>query len=164
VQEGWRISKGRPQCSYCGAEFADNGVFYSCLTDEEGELVREDFCPACWEKFRTQPYFCHWQSRRSVGEKKRTVDTSLMIEFFDRLEGAETQEKRIFRFVLALYLMRRKELKLRDMRREGGHEVMVFTRRAGGGAVEVANPELSEEQIEAASEQLTALLDAGLED
>ena len=66
------------------------------------------------------------------------------------------------RFVLALYLMRRKELKLLQDDGGGGPGGLVLQRRSSGDRVRVENPNLTEEQIEAASAQLSQLLNAGL--
>ncbi|MCK4374756.1 MAG: hypothetical protein KAX19_05480, partial [Candidatus Brocadiae bacterium] len=75
------------------------------------------------------------------------MDTDLMLEFFDRLERPDSDMKRTLRFVLALYLMRRKELKLVEVSR-GDTESLVLERRSSGDKVEVENPNLTEEQIE----------------
>ena len=129
--ETWRISKNRGECGHCGSEFRENAVFYS------------------------------WRTRRASVQRKQVVDTELMLEFFDRLKGGATEQKRVFRFVLALYLMRRKELKLLEIGHHGGG--LVFERRRSGEKVEVADPSLTEEQIQEAAVQLSRLLSAGLE-
>lgn len=160
--DGWKVSKSQQGCSYCGHEFEPNRHFFSALSEEGEELVREDFCPVCWEKFRLEPHFCYWRTQRQAGSRRHTVDTDLMVEFFEKLAGAEDDRKRAFRFVLALYLMRRKELKLETINRSGDEEVMVFRRKGTGDQVDVANPDLDEIQIQEVSEQLSELLSAAL--
>ena len=162
MQDTWRISKSREQCSYCGKEFSERSTFFSVLSEEDDELVREDFCPTCWENFRTQPHFCFWRARREPREKKQKLDTEVMLSLFDQLEGAEDDRKRAFRFVLALYLMRRKELRLDTIRRGDDAESMVFKGKGSGEIVEVINPDLDEAQIQQVSEHLTELLNASL--
>jgi hypothetical protein len=162
VQQDWRISKSREECSYCGKTFCERAEFYSVLSEEGEELVREDFCPTCWEKFRTQPHFCFWRARREPAEKRQVLDTGVMLSLFDQLEGAEDDRKRAFRFVLALYLMRRKELRLEDIARGDSAEKMVFKRKGSGEKVEVVNPDLDESRIQEVSEHLTDLLNASL--
>jgi hypothetical protein len=162
LQDTWRISKSQEACSFCGQEFSERDSFYSVLTEEGDELVREDFCACCWEKFRTQPHFCFWRARREPAEKKQVLDTEVMLSLFEQLEGAEDDRKRAFRFVLALYLMRRKELRLKDIQRGGHAETMVFKRKGSGERVEVINPDLDEARIQEVSEHLTELLNAPL--
>lgn len=167
--ETWRITKSRHTCCLCGEEFAENGLFFSCLVEQEAEFGRRDFCRACWEESRSgepvpgrlEGLFCFWRTRRAPASRRQVVDTDLMLEFFDRLERPDSDMKRTLRFVLALYLMRRKELKLVEVSR-GGTESLVLERRSSGDRVEVENPNLTEEQIEQTAAQLSQLLSAGL--
>jgi hypothetical protein len=162
VAEPWSIAKSRHVCAGCGKEFAEKRSFFSCLLDGPEGFERRDFCPGCWEVRAPGEVFCFWRTRRPAEEARRVVDTGLMLEFFDRLKGAEADDKKVFRFVLALYLMRRKELKLLEIAREGETEKLVFRRKSDGEKVDVANPGLSEEEIQGASSQLSELLNAGL--
>lgn len=159
--DSWRITKSRGACSRCGEEFAANRVLFSGLKEEEGELTRRDFCPDCWEQ-DDAGFFCFWRTRRPEAEQKQTVDTDLMLEFFDRLDRPDTEKKGALRFVLALYLMRRKELKLLQVERDGGGESLVLQRRSSGGKARVANPGLTEEQIQETAAHLGHLLNADL--
>jgi len=163
MRDAWTIAKRSDTCSVCQAEIAPGARFNSALHDVEGDLERRDYCSACWAKMDPDSVFCHWRSRRpSDSDRKRVVDTGLMLEFFDRLANPDSERKKVFRFVLALYLMRRKEFNLLGMGHTNDIEVMKFSRRTAGDEVEVENPDLSEEQIDHASEQLTQLLNAAL--
>jgi hypothetical protein len=160
--ETWRITKSKGACCGCGAELAPNRAFFSCLIEEQSEFVRHDYCSVCWEKEAPGHPFCFWRGRLAATEPDQRVDTDLMLEFFDRLEQADTEEKATFRFVLALYLMRRKELKLVEVRRADGGENLVFQRRSSGQKVEVEQPGLTEEQIRQAAGKMGELLNASL--
>ena len=126
--ETWRISRGKAACCACGKEFQPNQGLFSALREEGEEFLRHDFCPSCWPAQQEASFFCHWRTRRAQPEQRHALDTGLMLEFFDRLEGADAANKKVFRFVVALYLMRRKELKLlgpertdeRELPRSGG--------------------------------------------
>lgn len=155
--ESWRIAKSRGACLRCGGDIPPERIFYSCLVEEPDGLARRDYCADCWETDERE-VFCFWRTRRPPAEEKRVVDTDLMVEFFDRLEGADEPEKQALRFVLALYLMRRKEFKLRP---GGDGDRLTFERRSGG-KVQVANPGLDEAQIQQTAAQLTQLLNAAL--
>jgi len=87
-----------------------------------------------------------------------------MLEFFERLERADTAKKRTLRFVLALYLMRRKELKLTGVERGPQGEFLVLRRRSDGRETRVLNPGLSEQQLQETSAHLSQLLNAALEE
>lgn len=160
--ESWRISKSKDLCCRCGRQFPVNRVFFSCLVEEPTDLARRDLCPDCWEHGVPENLFCYWRTRRAPGQQKQVVDSRLMLEFFDRLEQADAERKRVFRFVLALYLMRRKELKLLQVSRGEAGESLLCERRGSGEKVEVANPGLTEEQIQETAAQLGQLLNACL--
>jgi len=162
VLETWRISKCKDACCHCSRELAANRHFFSCLVEEQADLHRRDFCTDCWEQHRPGDFFCYWRTRRSSAPQQRVVNTEVLLEFFDRLDHAQDDKKQAFRFVLALYLMRRKELKLIEVARGEGAESLVCQRRSNGGRVEVLNPGLNEQQVQEVAAQLSQLLDAGL--
>ncbi|MFO7958813.1 MAG: hypothetical protein R6X33_17135 [Candidatus Brocadiia bacterium] len=162
VFEQWRIAGSNGVCGRCDVELAHGRAFFSALVEGPEGFERRDFCGDCWPDTERGEFFCYWRTRRAEPEGKPVVDTDLMMEFFDRLEGAETQEKRVFRFVLALYLMRRKQFKLVEVARGGEAESLVFERRSDKERLEVANPGIDEEQIRSAAARLSELFDAEL--
>ncbi len=162
VFEQWRVSTSSGVCRGCQGELTEGGVFFSALLEAPAGFERVDFCPECWPEAERDGFFCFWRTRRAQPEGKPRVDTGLMMEFFDRLEGAESEEKRVFRYVLALYLMRRKKLSLLEVSRRADTEYLLLGRRPEGRRVEVANPGIDEEQIRSAAVRLEELFDAEL--
>lgn len=160
--ETWRISAGQGACSGCGEEFAAREPFFSALLDEGDEFLRRDFCPRCWQQRPEEEFFCHWKTRHPEPDRKQRLDTDLMMQFFRRLEGAAEQRKRLFRFVLALYLLRRKELKLAEVERGGDEEALVFEQRSSEEQFRVENPGATEQQLEETAAGLSRLFDAEL--
>jgi len=162
VFETWSVSRSKPFCCVCGTEFRPSQSLFSALREEGEEFERRDFCPSCWDQQRTDAFFCHWKTRRAQPERKQVLDTDLMLDFFDRLEGAAAENKKVFRFVLALYLMRRKELKLLGTERVDDKEMLAFQRRRSGAKTLVETPDLTEEQLQEAAARLGNLLNADL--
>ena len=162
VFEQWKISSSRGTCSACDVEFLEGGIFYSGLRDGEEGLARCDFCRDCWADADRDGLFCHWRTRREKADEKPRVDTDLLVEFFRRLTSADTPEKQAFRFVLALYLLRRKVLNLRQTTHGGDGDFLLLEWASSGDAVKVADPGLTEEQIESAAARLSGLFDAEL--
>ncbi len=160
--EAWRISKSKDACCRCGRDFPAERTFFSCLIEEQADLARRDLCPDCWEQSPPDNLFCYWRTRRAPERVRQVVDTELMLEFFDRLDQPDSDKKRTFRFVLALYLMRRRELKLLGINRSDAGESLICERRASGEQVEVPNPAMTEEQIQETALQLGQLLSAAL--
>jgi hypothetical protein len=164
LAETWHITKGADCCCGCGREFAANRLLFSCLIEADSDFERRDLCADCWESGAPADLFCFWRTRRTTTVRKPVLDAGMMFEFFDRLEGSDDEQKQAFRFVLALYLMRRKELKLVEASRGDEREVLVFRRRADGQRVEVENPGITEERLEEIASRLSQLLNACLEE
>lgn len=163
LSEGYRIGSSNAACCDCGVEFSAGQGLFSALREAGDGFERIDYCTACWQRCNEAGgWFCHWRTRRPQASARRVLDTDLMVEFFDRLAHAEDADKRAFRFVLALYLARRKELKLLGVRRNAEGEALLFERRGTGIRVEVQDPHLGQQQIEEAAVKLGRLFDADL--
>ena len=86
----------------------------------------------------------------------------MLINLFERLAEEKEELKVNFRFVLALILMRKRKLKYEDSRRDGAREIwsMRFIRETE--THDVINPQLTEEQIQEVSQELSTILQAEL--
>ena len=90
--------------------------------------------------------------------KKLLVDNELLVSFFLRLAD-ETEPVRIqFRFVLALILMRKRLLRYSATEMADGVETWRMVIPADQSEHKVVNPNLTDEQIEGVSGQLSAIL------
>jgi len=138
--------------------------------EPEDQFAREDYCAACWakadEQTRTSPsLFGVWHSRvPEPREKRRTfVDDDLLVNFFDRLEGAEEPAKVQFRFVLALILMRKRVLIYDRMDHQAdGQEVWTMHLKGSESRCQVVDPHLEEDRIAEVSQQLGSILEGEL--
>jgi len=167
VARDYDIAKTCSTCQACGRELAPGEQILAALLEADEGFRREDFCLACAEA-RTPTddaaLVGTWRTRIPLPkEKKRLfVDDELLINFFQRLEGASEPEKVNFRFALALILMRKKLLvydgssKLPD-----GREVWAMHLR-NGPPCEVIDPHLDEEKIAQVSGQLDEILEVEL--
>ena len=174
MQEEWQVARGAPQCTTCGTEFEDGRVFYSALTQEGSEFVRLDYCTGCWERGERPPHFSFWRTRRQTRERSVRIDSNVVFDLFRNLvqgqdagmPGAGDAEaasgRAEMRFVLALYLTRRKALKLEGVSREGDREVLHFRRPRSDEQYTVEDPHLSEDRIEAATQKLKSLFQGEL--
>ena len=135
-----------PNSHCCGEPFSSS---YLSRPRTASKIVR-------WTSSSASAGFGHDQQPRQV------VNTDLMLEFFERLDSLPEDKRRVFRFVLALYLMRRKEFTLLRVARGDGGERLIFRRRRTGEEMDVESPGLSEEQIEQTEEQLSRLLNVCL--
>ena len=160
----WEISKVGPHCAACGRGFAEEEDLFSGLYDEQTAFVRRDYCAACWAEAERDKVFSHWRTRVPKKDEppKRLVDDDVLRNFFHRLEGESEPLKVNFRYVLALLLIRKKLLKFTAIRRDGDQEWLVLHDRAEDRDHEVLNPELSEDEVAAVTEECGKVLNMRL--
>ena len=156
----WDIGKSSLACVACGREFAEEQKVFSALYDESVNLARKDYCSTCWPQQETGAAFSFWQTAIPGRDApvRRFVNDEIVLDLFRRLSGQDNAERRNFRYVLALLLMRRKVLKFRAFRREEGGDVLVVYDRLGDCEHAVLDPRLTEEQIQQVTEEVGQVL------
>jgi len=164
----YNISKAAGACGTCGRELQPGEEYIARLKEEGEEFHRYDFCPGCWPG-DVQPADAGdigvWRSRvpQPQEKKKLFVDNELLINFFQRLEGAQEYNKINFRYVLALVLMRKKLLvydageKLPD-----GSEIWTMHIKGDTTPLKVVDPHMDEQKIAEISGQLGEILQGDL--
>lgn len=91
------------------------------------EAVREDICPACWEKMGHREYFCYWITRRyqqgpSAEERKleRAERNEALWALFNALYSRESQDELAAQlFLLAHLLMKYRVLQYHGLAEDG---------------------------------------------
>jgi len=159
----WEIARSERVCGGCGKQFEELQEYYSALYDRGDQFERKDFCLGCWTG-PTEEMFSFWKTQTPSREAKvkKFVDDEVLMDFFERLDGATEELKANFRFILTLVLMRKRLLKFEGTRREGGVEWMRVKRRGDLQVKEVLNPGLTEEKIGQVTEEVGRILNVQL--
>ena len=160
----WDIQKSTLVCAATGRQFDEDEEIYSAIYDDGSTFVRRDYSLDCWPPEDMDQAFSYWKTRvpKKDGPVRRFVDDEVIFDFFRRLEGQTEPRKRHFRYVIALFLMRRKRLKFRELKRGDGELLMVLHDRITASDYEVPDPKLSEEQIQQVSEEVGQILNMKL--
>ena len=172
----YNIVKATGRCITCQKEMAPGEEFVATVrevqgtADDEEEFAREDYCPGCWQaasdETESNPHLLGvWRSRvPAARERKKTfVDDELLVNFFQRLDGAEEPAKVRFRFVLALILMRKKLLVYdRSETAPEGHDAWTMHFKGAEETCSVIDPHLDGEKITQVSQQLGEILEGEL--
>lgn len=99
-------------------------------------------------------------------KKKIFVDDDVLMNLFDRLADNDQPQRRAFRFVLGLILMRKRLLRYEGSTKrtiEGAEQQWwQLIPKGASEAVDVLNPQLDEPQIQQVTDQLGEILDADL--
>lgn len=155
----FEVQSATGRCAETGREFHEGDEFYTVLFEADESFTRCDYCVESW-KGPPEGSFCHFKSRVPVKQKskKLLVNNEMLASFFERLEG-ETEPVRIqFRFVLALILMRKRILRYESSTVKDGAETWTMTLMRDRSEHQVVNPQLTDDQIEVVSQELSAIL------
>ncbi len=164
----YNISRPAGLCVACQRQLQPGDDFVATVKEVQEELLREDFCPACWQGRQDQPnadILGLWRTKVAAKQEKKRlfVDDELLVSFFERLEGAEEAARLNFRFVLALVLMRKKMLVYDKMDKlPDGRDSWTMHFRGTGKVCSVIDPHMDEEKIAAVSGQLGQVLEGEL--
>lgn len=159
----WHIARGARACAGTGAEIPPEVPYYSALLENDDGFERKDFCAEAWPGVEKDGFFSYWKNKGYAprGSARQPVDYDRILDFFDALAGSGSPDRQLFRYVLALVLVRRRRLRLDDMSRtDQGDRLVVYDRRDGGKTLEIISPEATKEDLEHAQEKLNQLFDA----
>ena len=156
----WEIGKTALACAACEKEFVEEQKIVSALYDTPESMTRRDYCVNCWPQDNGGGVFSFWRTQlpRRDAPVRRFVDDEIVLDLFRRLEGHDEPDKRNFRYVLALLLMRKKLFKFKEVRRNESGDALVLTERASDCEHVVVDPDLTEEQIQQVTAEVGQIL------
>ncbi len=156
----WEIKRSSNGCLLCNKGFSEEEEYYSALFDEGNAFIRKDFCTPCWGKGKEGGPFSFWKTKAPKKDRsvKTFLNTEVLLDMFMRLEGnSETHQKNL-RYVLALYLIRKKVFKLKSFKRQSEEEIITLFFPKEDREFDVYNPNLKEEEIKAITSEMSQLL------
>ncbi len=156
----WEIKKGSNGCVLCNKGFSEEEEYYSALFDESNAFARKDFCTSCWNRDNQEGFFSFWKTKVPKKNKpaQTLINSEILLDMFVRLAGHDQVHQRNFRYVLALYLIRKKIFKLKSLKRQEGEEIITLSYPKDDREFSVANPNLTEEEIAAITIEMNHLL------
>lgn len=159
TQQEWPISRFTGRCASTGRVLGEGEEFFSAIVPDGEEFRRMDYSVAEWVG-PPEGALGYFRARVPMKSKpkKPLVDEANLFEFFERLRD-ETDAARVrFRFVLALMLVRKRTLRFESSERTEQGEFWVLRAPRDNSTHRVANPELTDEEAQQASQQLAVLL------
>ncbi|HWL94989.1 MAG TPA: hypothetical protein VNT79_15830 [Phycisphaerae bacterium] len=155
----FEISRATGKCCVTGREFAEDQEFFTVVLETADGLARQDYSVEVW----TGPpdgTLCFFKTRlpKRNQPKRRFIDDSALISFFNALADTPHPNKQRFRFVLALILLRKRILKYERTIREGDSEIWEMRLVKHKTVHRVVNPVLREDEIGSVSAELGVVL------
>jgi hypothetical protein len=146
-------------CAASGRELRPGERAYSVLTDEGGPFVRRDYAADAWPG-PPDGAVAWWVGRVPDAGKaaKPVINDELLVDCFEHLTDTTDPARQNFRYVVALLLMRRKRFKFEDARKRGDAETLVVRDAKSGRKHEIADPQLSEAEMNAVRDEVFRVL------
>jgi hypothetical protein len=162
MDQGWKIRSGRGRCETPGCASPPVPEYYAVL--QPPEYTRQDLCPACFaraERDSATPLI-FWRARRSEAKQGAPVlDLESLRVLFERLGERDDDQARGLRFLVALLLLRKRQLKLADARtpaQEGADLVLLDPRQPDAEPIALIAPPLDEERLAALKVELLSAI------
>lgn len=170
--QAYSVARPTRRCAATGEEIKPGDAYVATLVEQPGEeeLVRLDFSLSAWlggqRPQAPLQLFGVWRAVLAEGEEnvRQLLDDDELLDLFEQL-GESTEDRRIaFRFVLALVLIRKRLLIY-----EGGVPADKTAGKSGRlrvrrrkeqnpEIIEVVDPGMDDEAIEAATEQIGRIM------
>ncbi len=157
----WEIKNRADRCTQTERPFAEGEVFYTLLFREKEGFRREDLSEEAWQaRDAASPPFSFWKSKfeppappppEALG--KQTAE-DLLRRFMDEPGEQHTNA----RYILALMLERKRQLKPIETKAEDGKRFLIYEHRETGEAFVIADPQLHLDQIESVQLEIAGLL------
>ena len=165
----YQLTPPTGQCAKTGVELQPGQVCIATLCDdpETGGLVRLDYSTDAWEQgHRPEGLYGYWRTTIPTSQERHRpfVDDEVLMDIFEQLSDDPTEQRVAFRFVLALILIRKRLLRFDGRKQSEDQEVWLLKQRGQEtGGFEVVNPQLTDDDVHALTDQLGQVLRGDLE-
>jgi len=146
-------------CAASGKPLGPGDKCISALVEQSGRLMRLDYLEAHWpgEPPHTVGSW-KFQIPEATAQQQRIIDVDSLFRFFEQLvEDANPGYDRM-RYVVALFLLQRKRLKLDGTRQEDGQDLLVFLGSRGEGPYDVVDQQLTADEMSALEAEMKTQL------
>ncbi len=161
----WDVAKSTKTCAATGRPLEVGEEYYAALREEGDGFIRQDFSREAWPQLDKSRFFSYWRTRLAAEETRRprlTIDLDAVYGFFLALGEAAEERQRVFRYIAALVLVRKRILRLDGTERRGdGEWLQLFDRRAKR-TISVAAPPLNADDLRRAQEALSQIFECQL--
>ncbi len=156
----WYINRGSKTCFLCEKVFPEENDYFSVLYDEKNTFVRKDYCVECWDKKGDTEAFSYWRAKvpKRIETVQMYANVDVFYDLFSKLENENDSSRVNFRYVLALYLMRKKVFKLISSHKSNGNEYLVLANVKEGQETEVMKPQLTKEEVLSVTDEIGKLV------
>ena len=158
-----KITRSARNCTACTREFVHDEEMMSVARIENQQLLRTDYCVACWAPSSGTGAFSVWSPKyydpRVAEQQPPEVFSPLRQLFYEAMESEDRQD--MAKAYLAAQLLRRQKV-FRLVKEsddvDGAVRLVLFADRIGDRLIEVRDPNLTYAELEGGRQALMARL------
>lgn len=146
-------------CAATGNPLQPGTVVQSVLFERHGQFERLDFSVAGWTGMPGGA-LARWRCRvpEPVRQSQAPLDPESLLSYFEQLvEDANPAHDKL-RYVLALFLLQRRRLKLDGSRHDGERDLLQVSGSRGEGPYEIVDQQLAEAEIRQLQGEIAQLM------
>lgn len=164
----WDISRPKRECHLSGCELTEGMTFYTALREDGESFARQDYSLEAWEEVDRSPFFSYWKSRIQSNAARKdarlVIDTEAFYAFFRDLGESDKPHRQLFRYLVALLLVRKRVLRLDEIEKTPeGETLLLFDNRAKE-EIRVFAPPATPAQLEEAETELNQIFECQIGD
>ena len=147
------------KCAQTGEDLVPGTICHSVLIEQDGEHVRLDFSDEGFRQWQGEA-IATWQTvvPEPVVNKKPTIDADGLMAYFDQLTEDANPAQEKLGYVLALWLLQKRRVRLEGSHHDGNDEYIQVSGSQGEGMYEVRDFQLEEDELHELQETLNAHL------
>ena len=166
LNEPWSIKSRAHICAATEHHFEDGEAFYTALfpDPESSGYLRKDFTLDAWEQREDQEQpFSFWKTKYIAPQKEEEVEVTdeSPEDLLRRLIEEDEEHTENARYILAVMLERKKEIKEADNQSTPTGIIRIYEHRKSGDVFIVKDPNIPLDEVEKVQEEVTILLENG---
>ncbi|MEQ8766822.1 MAG: hypothetical protein RL885_23110 [Planctomycetota bacterium] len=145
----WKLGRQATACRSCEKAFEPEAIYFTVLLEQNEEFERIDMCPDCFAVREAPPDDFFWKGRRPApqGEQERRVDFNAVKAFLRKSRNETSIAYHRLNYVLALILVRKKMLRMKEMVSRGRDDFMKVQFTKEDEVFEIPVPQLTEKDV-----------------
>ncbi len=163
----WKVNKSQRVCAASGKIFEPGEVFFSALKEEDEGFTRYDYSPQVWDEIDKTAFFSYWKThleeKNNDRKNRLKIDTEAFYTFFCSLQHKENNN-RLFTYLLALILIRKRLLRLDEIEKSPDGESLIIYDTREKTELQVKVPEVTETAINEAKKELEEIFECSTDD
>lgn len=168
ASSGFELGRRSEHCGITNALLRPGDHVVTALFEREGDegLERRDYLQSAWNDGpRPRGVFAFWRGvvPDPTAKPRTLIDSESVMSIFESLADDDDSKRQLFRYLLALVLVRKRMLSVVDSRPgENNRGSVMYVRPRGAppesAPIEVIDPGVDESSVADATEQLEAVL------